>query len=226
MKEAARDFPSTTKLGINETTGVWTNFHKEDSPFYLLVQNLLLRGARVDVIGLQFHLFSPQFYNDVVAGNALKPLDMFRVLDQYEQLGRPINITEITIPTVPCSTEGEAEQAKLVRNFYRLWFSHPAVRAITWWNLADGTAYGQENHFCGGLLRRDLSPKPSFTVVQDLVQKEWHTEGTLESGANSEETFQGFYGEYEVTAVAAGQTIHQTIHLSKTGNGDFTVTFH
>ena len=225
MKEADRDFPSTAKLGVNEGTEVWTDFHKEDSPYYLYLQNLLLRGARVDVIGMQFHLFSQQFYDDVLAGKALKPLDMFRVLDQYGELGRAINVTEITIPTVPCSTEGEANQAELVRNFYRLWFSHPVVHAITWWNLADGTALASENHLCGGLLRRDLSPKASFEVLQNLIQKEWHTEGSRESGAKSIVNFQGFLGDYDITAIRAGQTINQTIHLSKTGNNDFTVRF-
>lgn len=223
MTEATRDFPSSAKLDINETGAVWTHFHEEDSPFYLLLENLRLRGARVDDIGLQFHLFNKQLYKNVLAGKAMKPLDMLRVLDFYQKLQLPISISEITIPTLPCTVEGEATQAELVRDYYRLWFSHPAVKAITWWNLADDTAYGPEDSWCGGLLRKDLSPKASFTVLQNLIQKEWHTEGSLKSGTDSDLEFQGFYGEYEITATRAGQTVHQTIHLSKTGHNDFTV---
>lgn len=223
MTEAARDFPSTTKLGINETTAVWTNFHEEDSPLYLLLENLRLRAARVDVIGFQFHLFNEKAYQEVLAGDAMKPLDMLHVLDRYADFHLPIHITEITIPTLPCTHAGEATQAELVRDYYRLWFSHPAIEAITWWNLADGTAAPTENKWCGGLLRKDLSPKPAFTVLQNLIQKEWHTEGLSESGTNADVEFRGFYGEYEITTTHAGRTVHQKIHLSKTGQDDFVV---
>jgi GH35 family endo-1,4-beta-xylanase len=223
MTEAARDFPSTAKLDVNETGAVWMHFHEEDSPVYLLLENLRLRGARVDDIGFQFHLFNDQLYKNVLAGKAMKPLDMLRILDFYQKLQMPISISEITIPTLPCTVEGEATQAELVRDYYRLWFSHPAVKAITWWNLPDGTAAGTENRWCGGLLRKDLSPKASFTVLQNLIQKEWHTEGSRKSGTDSDLEFQGFYGEYELTATRAGQTVHQTIHLSKTGHNDFIV---
>ena len=148
MTEAARDFPSTTKLDVNETGAVWTNFHEEDSPFYLLLENLRMRGVRVDDIGFQFLiLFNVQLDKNVLAGKAMKPLDMLRVLDFYQKLQLPISISEITIPTLPCTAEGEATQAELVADYYRLWFSHPAVKAITWWNLPDGTAAGTENRW-------------------------------------------------------------------------------
>lgn len=223
MTEAARDFPSTTELGINETTSVWLQFHEEDSPLYLLLKNLRLRGARVDVIGFQFHLFNEKLYKEVLAGEAMKPLEMLHILDRYADFHLPIHITEITIPTLPCTEAGEATQAELVRDYYRLWFSHPAIQAITWWNLPDGTAAPGENKWCGGLLRKDLSQKPAFTVLQNLIQKEWHTEGSAKSGAGSDAEFRGFYGEYEITVTHAGKTVHQTIHLSKTGGHDFVV---
>jgi len=223
MTEAARDFPSTTKLSLNETGAVWTKFSEEESPLYLLLQNLRLRGARVDVIGFQFHLFNEQLYKNVLAGKAMEPLDMLHILDRYADFQLPIHITEITIPTLPCTVAGEATQAELLRNYYRLWFSHPAVEAITWWNLPDGTAATTENRWCGGLLRKDLSPKQSFDVLQNLIHKEWHTQGSSDADADGTAIFKGFYGEYDVTVTEGDHTTRQTIHLAKHGHNDFVI---
>ncbi|MBS1813810.1 MAG: endo-1,4-beta-xylanase [Acidobacteria bacterium] len=223
MTETARDFPSTTKLSLNETGAVWSKFHEEDSPLYLLLENLRLRGARVDVIGFQFHLFNEQTYKDVLAGKAMEPLEMLHILDRYAEFQVPIHITEITIPTLPCTVAGEATQAELLRHYYRLWFSHPAVEAITWWNLPDGTAATTENRWCGGLLRKDLSPKQSFIVLQNLIQKEWHTDGNSNADADGTAIFKGFYGEYEVTVTEGGHTTRQAIHLTKHGDNDFVI---
>jgi endo-1,4-beta-xylanase len=225
MREAAALFPPESTLLVNEVTSHWTNFRWETSPYYLLLQTLFLRGARVDAIGLQFHLFSQQLVNDVLAGRTMRPAELYRVLDQYADFGRPIHITEITIPTLPAGPQGEKNQAHVVRNLYRLWFSHPKVEAITWWNLADGTAVPRENKWGGGLLREDLSPKPSFRALEELIRKEWQTHIRTNTGDSSELRFQGFYGDYAVTARHNGRKIERQIRLSRTGSNDFLISF-
>ncbi len=223
--EAAPLFPPDSTLLVNEVTSHWTNFRWETSPFYLLLQTLFLRGARVDAIGLQLHLFSEPLAKDVIAGKAMRPEELFRVLDQYAAFSRPIHITEITVPTLPAGAAGEQDQAAVVRNLYRLWFSHPNVEAITWWNLADGTAVANENKWGGGLLRGDLSPKPSYLALQDLIRKEWRTSLRRNTGASSELRLQGFYGYYALTARHGGRVVVKQIRLSKTGSNDFTIVF-
>jgi hypothetical protein len=52
---------------------------------------------------------------------------------------------------------------------YRLLFSHPNVDAICWWNLVDGDWGGNP----GGLVRRNLTPKPSYDVIRQLIHEEW-----------------------------------------------------
>ncbi len=225
VKEAERVFPPQARLTVNEVTSHWANFRHETSPFYLLLQTLLLRGARVDAIGLQFHLFSEQLHSDVLAGKAMRPADLLRVLDQYSDFQRPIHITEITIPTLPATPEGERDQAEVVRNLYRLWFSQPRVEAITWWNLADGTAVARENKWRGGLVRDDFSPKPAFQALDNLIHKEWHTSLRRSTGEQSEIKVQGFYGQYRLQARRQGKTITREIHLSKTGSNQFEIRF-
>jgi GH35 family endo-1,4-beta-xylanase len=223
MQEAQRVFPPEDTLLVNEVTSVWTNFHWEDSPFYLLLQNLALRHVRVDGIGLQFHLFSEQLYRGVLAGKAVGPRDLLRVLDQYGEFQKPIHITEITVPTFPNTPQGEADQAEVVRNLYRLWFSHPNVEAITWWNVADGTAVEGENKWGGGLLRKDLSPKLSYDAVNTLIHKEWQTHLTRNSDSESDLRLRGFYGEYAITARHNGKTVTRHVHLSKSGQNEFII---
>lgn len=208
---AAASFPVDSTLILNETTSVWRDYREEMSPFYLLAQNLLLRGAKLDALGFQCHFFSEPLWGQTLAGDAMRPRDLFAVLDQYSTLGRPIHITEITIPTLPNSSDGAKAQAEVVRNFYRLWFSHPSVEAITWWNLVDETAAPGEDKWRGGLLGRDFSEKPVWKVLHQLLLNDWRTRLSLKSGNASSIQFRGFFGTYEVTAQIGDR--HKTVQF-------------
>ena len=139
---------------------------------------------------------------------------------------------------------GEEDQAIVARNIYRLWFSHPSVGGIDWWNLVDGTGLNadnqppqqrtgpwfqakemNENIVQGGLVRADFTLKPAFTVLENLVRKEWWTNIRQNSGPNAELRVQGFYGDYKLTATHAGKTVERKIHLTKNGMNDFEVAF-
>jgi hypothetical protein len=56
-----------------------------------------------------------------------------------------------------------------------------------------------ENVYYGGLLRFDLSPKPAYYAIKDLITKEWHTELEVETDENGYARFRGFYGDYEAS---------------------------
>ena len=218
FRDAQRYFPSTAKLMINEvTTEVWQNYHREYSPYYLLIQNLLNNGVNLGAIGLQFHFFSEQLHYDVLAGKSIKPFDLFNVLDLYGRFGKPLHISEITLPALPFNEEGMNNQAKLTRNFYRLWFSHPATEAIIWWNVADGTAVAGEDKWHGGFLHEDLSPKPAFDVLNTLINKEWKTKITKSVSNVSEYVFRGFYGEYVIRIKQGKRVTQKKVNFSKSG---------
>ncbi|OGQ94424.1 MAG: hypothetical protein A2521_17455 [Deltaproteobacteria bacterium RIFOXYD12_FULL_57_12] len=217
-------FTPENALSVNTTTiDSWLNFYWEDSPFYLLVKNLQLRGARLDFIGMQFHIDGHAFAEDFYAGKVLTPEHLSRVLDQYGKLGLPIHISEITLPT-PRTPDGEEMQAKAARHLYRLWFSHPNVQAITWWNLGDDHA--TMFYECkGALMRPGLVPKPSYVALDRLINHEWKTRLVLTSEKESKIKFQGFYGSYTITARHKGKIQTETIHLSKTGFNEFEIRF-
>lgn len=218
FQDAQRYFPASAQLMINEVTPeVWQNYHREYSPFFLLIQNLLARGAHIGGIGLQFHFFSEPLHYDVLAGKTITPADIINVLDLYGSFGKPVHISEITLPTLPYNEEGMRNQAKLTRNFYRLWFSHPAVESIIWWNAADGTAVAGEDKWHGGFLNEDLSPKPAFDVLNNLINTEWKTTIKKSVSNVSEISFRGFFGEYVIRIRQGKKTSEYKIKFSKTG---------
>lgn len=160
-------------------------------PFFNLLKEAALTGVPFDGIGIQAH--EP-------VGMAF-PLDRVQaVLDSYGALGKAIQITELAFPSNGTGVIGspwrgswnEAVQAGYVDGFYRVCFAHPAVEAVTWWDLSDRGSWLKG----GGLLRADLTPKPAYEALKRLIKNEWWTavEGrTDERGAFR---FSGFFGSY------------------------------
>ena len=104
-----------------------------------LLTQLQKDGKLPDAIGLQSHMHGGEF-----------PLpDVWLDCQRFARFGRPIHFTETTVISGPrrdnpnngylpdwnTTPEGEAKQAEYVAQFYALLFSHPSVRAITWWDF-------------------------------------------------------------------------------------------
>lgn len=224
LSTAAKNFPAGSRMMLNEATKFsWLEFNEEQSPYYRLIREMLDRGARVDEFGMQLHIFSAQAWQPVLAGKRFEPANLFKVLDRYSDFGRPIHITELTIPAWPGHPDGERDQATVARNFYRLWFSHPRVAAISWWNLVDGTAAGSENKGRAGLMRGDFSPKPSYEALDQLINHDWKT--VLEAGSDGrgEVAFRGFHGDYRYTARAGTETIRGTFRVKRGEKNVFVI---
>lgn len=226
FKESERLFPNSNVFTLNFTTGIWRRSDKREySHDYLLVENLLRRNAKVDAIGMQFHNFSEDEYWRMLKGEALSPKSLFDTLDVYADFGLPIHITEITIAAL--SEKGPEYQAMITENVYKLWFSHPKVEAIAWWNLVDGTAapgairadgsvVPGEDRWKGGLLNRDFTRKPAFDVLDRLINREWHTHLTVKDDHNTI-SYNGYFGNYKLLVKADGKTYEKEVSFPKKG---------
>ena len=221
---AEKYFPNN-QLCINETTShCWEDRCRATDKYYAYIQANLLRGARIDAIGMQYHLFkrAEEFYDKTRL--TINPQMLYRHMDLYANFGKPLQITEVTVPAYSWEAEDEQLQAEIIEKLYSLWFSHPAVEQIVYWNMVDGYAHlwdpdpekikasqGNmalgENYYHGGLLRFDLSPKPAYFKIKELLQKRWHTELEIVTDENGYADFRGFYGDYTITVAGATQTI-------------------
>jgi hypothetical protein len=80
-----------------------------------------------------------------------------------------------------------------------------------------------ENYYYGGLLRFDLSPKPAYFKIKELLQKRWHTEAELVTDKNGSTEFRGFYGDYSAVISSSEEVISTKISLSKTSENSFDI---
>ena len=115
-----------------------------------------------------------------------------------QQTERPVYVSEVTISAAFDTPKGREIQKEITRDLYRLWFSHPNVAGITWWNLVDGGAAPGEPSY-SGLFDTNLVKKPSYYVLDELINKEWTTNLTLTADHSGKISFRGFKGDYKIT---------------------------
>ena len=240
FKLAEQYFPAN-QLAINESTAsVLCQNGRPTDKYYTCIENAMLKGARIDAIGMQFHIFSQKKEEYDRTRVQYNPQTLYQRMDMYSRLGKPLQITEVTLPAYDDTEEGEAIQAQLLENLYTIWFSHPNVDQIIYWNFVDGYAYVPsddpeviansqgnmsigENIFYGGLLRFDMSEKPALTTLKNLIHKVWHTEGDFATDVSGSAKFQGFYGDYDITVTAKGKRVSKRVKLYSKGKNEFEI---
>lgn len=242
FKLAEKYFPHN-QLVINDHTPVcWADKGRPTDKYYAYTESAMLKGARIDAIGLQYHMFYPADMEYECTRPFYSPKNLYKHMDMYAGLGKPLQVTEVTIPAYSNDPKDEEIQAELIKRLYAIWFSHPAVEQIIYWNMVDGYAHlwdpspekiaasqGDmtlgENIYYGGLLRFDLSAKPAYYAIKNLFEKEWHTETEITTDAAGVCGFRGFYGDYDLDITVDGHTVTQRITLKKNADNTFTLTY-
>lgn len=194
FREVAPLFPPETVLMINEVTQF--NTPPQVLRYREQIRRLLEAGAAVRGIGLQFHFFRREALENYLRSQNSDPAKLLEGYEVLSELGLPLFITEITIPSA--GERGEEIQAEVVRNLYKLWFSVPTMAGITWWNLADGTAVEGENEAQGGLMTADFQPKRAYRELSRLIHQEWNTQTEGKTDQHGTYHVRGFCGRYEV----------------------------
>lgn len=229
--DSARQNLPDNRLFINETTHVWESyFNYEFGSYYMQIENMLLKGTRIDGIGLQYHMFDSEERLRDTAEFYYNPQRLFDVMDSLSCFRLPLHISEITVPAYGGGNKAMQKQAEITDWLFRIWFSHPNAESIVWWNFVDGTAaYAPlgssegENYYHSGLLNYDMSPKPVYNALDNLINKEWHTEGMLNVDKNRAK-LHGFYGDYDICVEHNGKTTNRRISFTKSGKKLFKMT--
>lgn len=182
----------------------------------VLLRQLQARHALPDAIGIQSHMHGGNW-----------PLErVWQVADRFARFGRPLHFTEVTVLSGPwwnnldphhppgdwvTTAEGEAEQAAYLKQLYSVLFSHPAVRAITYWDLSDRGAW---QNAPAGLLRADMSPKPAYLRLMALSHGRWWTRAEGRTDPRGRYQTRAFCGDYRVS-VTDGQnrTVEHSVSL-------------
>lgn len=226
FKLARKYFPDET-LVINDGNP-FQRLSREDyrHPLYMMVENALLKGVTIDKIGMQNHQFTgaaaktDEAYDEAIKWHAgmCDPMPYFKGLDVMSELGLPLELTEVTVSTLGDTEEDEQLQADVLKLWYSIWFSHPAVDTVVYWNTVDGYTYDSgkgwnENHCRGGLFHHDLTPKKSALMLKKLFGEIWHTDLELMTDENGCVSFRGFYGDY--TAQVNGGTVSFGLHKNE-----------
>ncbi|MEM7312391.1 MAG: endo-1,4-beta-xylanase, partial [Planctomycetota bacterium] len=204
--------------GANPQATLILNDFNTSADFEEIIKNTIELDVPYDAIGIQSHMHSGYWGVEKT----------WEICERFAKFGKPLHFTELTIVSGrlkskfdhdwqtkrtdwKSTAEGEQRQSQQVREIYHLLFSHPAVEAISWWDLSDRHAWQGAP---GGLLRDDLQPKHAFYVIRDLVKKGWTTnvDLPLQGGSIS---LRGFYGDYVVSANVDGRVFGGTFKLTR-----------
>ena len=202
-------YKSFKALAEHRTDGALLNIndYATDDSYPAQVEDLLHRGAKIDVIGSQMHLFKPQQCLDIAAGKHLKDKSHDRFIEpgqirsffaKFEKFGIPVCLSEITITSAGNGERGEMIQAIIARNLYRMWFSVPNMMGITWWNLVDDCGAAGEPTI-SGIFHRDMSPKTVYYALDQLLNHEWRTNVEMKPDSKGNIRWRGFKGTYRIS---------------------------
>jgi len=192
FREAMRAMPSRAVLSIND--------YRLDKAYAEQTRDQLARGDKIDLQGMQMHLFNPDDVNRIAEGAELRSPAQVRaqIAAAHARPGFPIHLSEITVSSPGGDERGEIIQAEVSRNLYRLWFSLPDMVAVTWWNIVDDCGAPREPSV-SGLFHRDMTPKKSYFALDELINREWRTRTTVRAGADGSVSFRGFKGGYRLS---------------------------
>ena len=199
-------FPKSVQLNIND--------YNLGRCYPDQVDDLRSRGCRIDIMGAQTHLFNPQTCLDIAEGKSdiQSPERVWKTMETIARAGLPIHLSEITITAPNNDERGQAIQAVIARDLYRLWFSIKPMMGITWWNVVDDCGAPGEPSV-SGLFSRDMAPKPAFHALDGLINGEWKTTKELRAGKDGAVSFRGFRGHYRLSWTQDGREHETTVHV-------------
>lgn len=187
---------------VNPNATLLINDFNTSPQYEDLIDRCLDAGVKFSAIGIQSHQHQGYW-------GAEKTYD---VLERFSRFNLPIHFTENTlisgdimpayiedlndwqVDEWPSTPEGEARQAKEMEEMYRILFENPNVEAITAWDFRDGAWLKAPS----GLIRLDNSKKSAYDMLQNLIHKEWSTNGSFTTDSDGCLTLDAFKGEYEI----------------------------
>ncbi|MGI0485789.1 endo-1,4-beta-xylanase [Pantanalinema rosaneae CENA516] len=194
---------------VDPAVGLYVNEYdilngKSLDRYIQLIRSWLQQGVPISGIGVQGHI------RESITADRIKAS-----LDALAQLGLPIKITEFDAVAAT-----EQEQARILKDVYRIAFAHPAVTGIFMWGFWQGAHWEPE----AAIFKQNFEPKLSATQYQQLVYHDWWTRSSGQTDQTGNVAIRAFFGNYQVTVKANNQTFQQTINFSSPRKSPQTIT--
>lgn len=194
------------ELIINEFNIVASEKARQN--FYDVVEKLLQKETPISGLGIQVHEPNQGRY-------FYSPKQIWETYETYSDFNLPLHVTEFIPVSNGDSLKGnyksgvwtEQVQADFAEMIFTLSFGHPNLKSINWWGFSDKHIW-QEG---GGLLDKNLKPKPVYNTLDRLINKEWKTNiSNLKPNKKGRISFRGFSGNYNIKVVKRGNILNET----------------
>lgn len=185
-------------------------------------EDLEKAGVDYDEVGIQLYYGGYMYGRMFTGGFPVRHLlDLSEVIDRFSRFGKPVNVSEVSVPSSPPPPDGPyvgewhgpwtpERQAAWIKAFYTLCYSKKQVQEITWWNATDEEAFIRS----GGLMTADYQPKPAYFAMRDLIQG-LKAAGHAQADAAGVVLVDGPAGLYEIQVELDGRTYGPyTVHLA------------
>jgi len=203
---------------MNPQAELLLNDFNTSSKYEDLIAECLDAGVPISTIGIQSHQHQKYWGPDKI----------YDVLERFSRFGLPIHFTEntltsgdylvpeelddlndfqVTAEEWPSTPKGEERQMRQMEEMYRILFDCPMVKAITGWDFTDGMWLNAPS----GVVRRDGSVKPSYELLDHLINHEWHTDETVTTDGEGNVTVTGFKGGYELVPEDSSITLSSDV---------------
>lgn len=215
--EAVRYAVETARAAHPKANLIVNDYNVDRQKYHEIFARLADQGVEIQAFGIQSHMHATRWTLDRA----------WSVCEEFSRYGWPLHFTELSVLSGRPAREIDwfdssknewlvadadyEDQAAYVSDFYTLLFSHPAVEAISWWDLVDGKWLKAPS----GLVREDLSPKPAYEALVRLVRKEWWTDAEGTTDAHGIYRARGFCGRYLVEVEAGGRAIAVEVDLPR-----------
>lgn len=194
---------------VDASAGLYVNEYdilngKSLNPYIEYIRNLLRQGVPISGIGVQGHIRENITADRIQAS-----------LDALARLGLPIKITEFD-----AVANTEQEQARILKDVYRIAFAHPAVTGILMWGFWQGAHWEPQ----AAIFKQNFEPKLAAIQYQQLVYRDWWTRVRSTTSPTGVVSVRAFFGHYRVTITTKNQTFQQTIDFSSRKKPSETIT--
>ena len=245
--QLARQYcPSGCKLILNEYNVLHDN---NVTTNYLNIINLLKDRGLIDGIGIQGHYF--EFRSDMNASNQyVWPINTIKAnLNRLAETGLPIYMTEFDI-----DEPIDSNQLAQYKIYFPIFWSHPAVKGITFWGYIQGDVWnshpntylllsnGTERPALQWMRNYVLSPFPPDSLSPNLISNtprnpilSWHSPDSADTynvQISLSITFATLVADtsvadtfFQTNVLAAGTRYYWRVRgVNQYGTGDFSST--